>query len=69
MYIYIQVLPLKTQALPVIIGGHDLVPYDKNAAKLAEQDWDDEPEVNLNFYAVQYVLNVIIPFLYYGNYN
>ena len=38
---------MKAQALPVIIGGHDLVPYDKNAAILAEEEWDDEPEVKL----------------------
>lgn len=40
-----KVLPIKVQALPIIIGGRDLVPYDKNAAKLAEQSWDDEPGV------------------------
>lgn len=62
-------LPLKAQALPVIIGGHDLVPYDKNVAKLAEQNWDDEPEVNLNFYSVYMVKKnqYTLPSLYYEN--
>lgn len=42
----IQVLPKKAQVLPRIIGGHDLVPYDKDAAKFMGQNWDDDAEVS-----------------------
>jgi len=38
-----KVLPRKAQALPKIIGGHELIPYDKDAAKF--ELIDDEVEV------------------------
>lgn len=43
-----KVYPKKAQVLPTIIGGRDLVPYDKDASKLTENWNNDEVKVKKN---------------------
>ncbi|XP_015910375.1 nibrin isoform X2 [Parasteatoda tepidariorum] len=39
-----KVYPKKSQALPKIIGAHELVPYDKVTAQIPNEEWDDHAE-------------------------
>ncbi|XP_054720587.1 nibrin-like isoform X2 [Uloborus diversus] len=39
-----KVYPLKAQALPRIIGIHELIPYDRDTVKICNEEWDNPVE-------------------------